>query len=146
MPSKIRGLALPARIREKVSSKNSRVIFIFSSASCLILVVSIVIFYFLLFQSKNSEKILITACFAGITALVAGLHVHECTNIFSLNHFLEVALCIHIEHQDGQVIFSTQCGGREVHHLESPFVYLIERDGFELRGGRVFLRVGGIHP
>lgn len=60
--------------------------------------------------------------------------MNQCTNIFAINHLFQVALAVHIEDHNGQVIFFTQCGGGKVHHPESPLIYFIETDGAELGG------------
>ena len=71
--------------------------------------------------------------------------MNQCANIFAVNHLFQVAMAIHIEDHDGQIIFLTQRGGGKIHHPESPLIYFIEGDGAELGSCGVFLRISGIN-
>ena len=47
----------------------------------------------------------------------AGLIVHQGADVLAVHHALEVAIDVHVEHIDGQVVFLAHGGGGEVHHF-----------------------------
>ena len=49
--------------------------------------------------------------------VLAGLIVHQGADVLAVHHALEVAVDVHVEHIDGQVVFLAHGGGGEVHHF-----------------------------
>ena len=47
----------------------------------------------------------------------AGLIVHQGADVLAVHHAFEVAIDVHVEHIDGQVVFLAHGGGGEVHHF-----------------------------
>ena len=72
------------------------------------------------------------------------LFVNEGADVLAAEHAHQVALHIHVEDVDGQVVLLAHRRGGEVHHFQPPGVDFVVRDGVELHGVRVFLRVGGV--
>src|SRR5690554_1079438 len=104
MPSRMCALARPARMREKVSSRNSRVICIFSSASFLIVVGSITI-------SKIVSVAKIVKTFEWF------LQMNQSTNLITVENPVQVAIFVHIKDHYGEVILLAEGGSSQVHHL-----------------------------
>ena len=70
--------------------------------------------------------------------------MYQRADIFTGNDLLQVAHGIHVEDDDGQVVFLAHAGGGEVHHLQPACQHFVVRDIVKLLGGRVFFGVGGI--
>ena len=47
----------------------------------------------------------------------AGLIVHQGADVLAVHHAFEVAIDVHVEHIDGQVVLLAHGGGGEVHHF-----------------------------
>ena len=47
----------------------------------------------------------------------AGLIVHQGADVLAVHHAFEVAIDVHVEHIDRQVVFLAHGGGGEVHHF-----------------------------
>ena len=47
----------------------------------------------------------------------AGLIVHQGADVLAVHHAFKVAIDVHVEHIDGQVVFLAHGGGGEVHHF-----------------------------
>ena len=47
----------------------------------------------------------------------AGLIVHQGADVLAVHHAFEVAIDVHVEHIDGQVVFLAHGGGGEVHYF-----------------------------
>ena len=47
----------------------------------------------------------------------AGLIVHQGADVLAVHHAFEVAIDVHVEHIDGQVVFLAHGCGGEVHHF-----------------------------
>ena len=47
----------------------------------------------------------------------AGLIVHQGSDVLAVHHAFEVAIDVHVEHIDGQVVFLAHGGGGEIHHF-----------------------------
>ena len=56
------------------------------------------------------------------------LIMHQCTDILSAHHFLQVAVGIHIEYDDREVVLFTHRGSGQVHYLQAPGIDLIIRN------------------
>ena len=70
--------------------------------------------------------------------------MHQCANLFSGNYLLQVAHGVHVEDDDGQIVFLAHAGGGEIHHAQVAAEHLVIGDVGELRGCGVFLRVGRV--
>ena len=46
-----------------------------------------------------------------------GLIVHQGADVLAVHHAFEVAIDVHVEHIDGQVVFLAHGGGGEIHHF-----------------------------
>ena len=51
----------------------------------------------------------------------------QCTGLFTVNNFQQVAFLVHIEHDDRQLVFFTKCKGRHVHDVQILFIRFLER-------------------
>lgn len=69
---------------------------------------------------------------------------NQCSDIFALHYLKQIAVLVHVEDDDRQSVVATECRGGEIHYLESFAVDFIIGDLVELRGGRIFFRVGGV--
>lgn len=70
--------------------------------------------------------------------------VDERSDVFAVHDLLEVADDVHVEDVDGEVVLLAHRRGGEVHDFQSAGVDLVVGDVGELRGGRIFLGVGGV--
>ena len=71
--------------------------------------------------------------------------MHQCPDILSAHHFLQVAVGIHIEYDDREVVLFTHRGSGQVHYLQAPGIDLIIRNIGELGSRRIFLRISGVN-
>src|SRR5690606_39629181 len=62
----------------------------------------------------------------------------QCPYFFSQYQILQVSFFVHIENDDGQVVFLAEGEGCHVHDIEVFFVYLLERNIGIPFGSRVF--------
>ena len=67
--------------------------------------------------------------------------VYEGPDGFAVDDFAQVAILVHIEDIDGQVVVLAHADGGEVHHFQTAAEHFFVSDFVELHGGRVFLRV-----
>ena len=64
------------------------------------------------------------------------LIMHQCPDILSAHHFLQVAVGVHIEYDDREVVLFTHRGSGQVHYLQAPGIDLIIRNIGELGSRR----------
>ena len=50
--------------------------------------------------------------------------MHQCPDILSAHHFLQVAVGVHIEYDDREVVLFTHRGSGQVHYLQAPGIDL----------------------
>ena len=55
-------------------------------------------------------------------------------------HFLQITYGVHVEDDDGQVVFLAHASSRKVHDFQAAFQYFVVSDVVEFRCRRVFLR------
>ena len=71
--------------------------------------------------------------------------MHQCPDILSAHHFLQVAVGVHIEYDDREVVLFTHRGSGQVHYLQAPGIDLIIRNIGELGSRKIFLRISGVN-
>ena len=52
---------------------------------------------------------------------------------FALHYFLQVAYGVHVEDDDGQVVFLAHAGSRKVHDFQAAFQHFVVSDVVEFR-------------
>ena len=70
--------------------------------------------------------------------------VYQSPDVFSFHYFFQVAVHVHVENVDGQMVFLAHRSCGEVHYFQAFVVDFIVCDFTELRGRGVFFRVGSI--
>ena len=71
--------------------------------------------------------------------------VYQSPDVFSFHYFFQVAVHVHVENVDGQMVFLAHRSCGEVHYFQAFVVDFIVCDFTELRGRGVFFRVGRVH-
>jgi len=75
--------------------------------------------------------------------------MHDCTDFFSFDDFLQISHGVHIEYYNRQIVFFAHARGCEVHYFQAALQHFIIGDVIEFCSSRVFLRIGrinAIHP
>ena len=71
--------------------------------------------------------------------------VYQSPDVFSFHYFFQVAVHVHVENVDGQMVFLAHRSCGEVHYFQAFVIDFIVCDFTELRGRGVFFRVGRVH-
>ena len=72
------------------------------------------------------------------------LWMHQCTDIFTAHHFLQVSYGIHIKYDDWKFVFLAHTSSGQVHHFLTTAQFFIVCDVVKLGSCRILFRVGGI--
>lgn len=71
--------------------------------------------------------------------------MHQRAYLLAGDDLLQIAHGVHVEDDDGQVVFLAHTGGCEVHDAQVAAEHFVIGDVGELRGRRVFLRISRIN-
>ena len=71
--------------------------------------------------------------------------VYQCSYIFTGHYFFQIAHCVHVENDNGQVVFLAHAGCCKIHYFQTALQYLIVGDIVKFRSSGVLFGISCIN-